>query len=58
MAYSLPPLQYDYAALGALIDTETMRLHHDEHHRAYVDSLHAALEPHPDLSVLPLPSMS
>ncbi|MDX6459637.1 MAG: superoxide dismutase, Fe-Mn family, partial [Acidobacteriaceae bacterium] len=32
MAYELPPLPYDYAALEPHIDTETMKLHHDKHH--------------------------
>nr|WP_240519017.1 superoxide dismutase [Leptolyngbya sp. BC1307] len=45
----LPPLPYDYAALEAAIDAETMRLHHDEHHAAYVNNLNEALEDYPDL---------
>jgi hypothetical protein len=32
LAYELPPLPYDYAALEPHIDTETMKLHHDKHH--------------------------
>ncbi len=48
MAYDLPPLPYAYAALEPVIDAETMGLHHDRHHRAYVDALNRALEPYPD----------
>jgi len=44
MAYEVPPLPYDYAALEPHIDEETMRLHHDKHHQAYVDKANAALE--------------
>ena len=49
MAFSLPPLPYDYAALEPHIDEQTMRIHHDKHHDAYVKNLNAALENHPDL---------
>jgi superoxide dismutase, Fe-Mn family len=49
MAFTLPPLPYDYKALEPHIDEQTMRLHHDKHHAAYVNNLNAALEPHPDL---------
>ena len=38
MAFSVPPLPYDYDALESTIDVETMRLHHDKHHQAYVDN--------------------
>jgi Fe-Mn family superoxide dismutase len=44
MAFEVPPLPYDYAALEPHIDEETMRLHHDKHHQAYVDKANAALE--------------
>jgi Fe-Mn family superoxide dismutase len=44
MALELPPLPYDYAALEPTIDAETMRLHHDKHHQAYVDNGNKALE--------------
>jgi superoxide dismutase, Fe-Mn family len=44
MPYELPPLPYDYAALEPTIDEQTMRIHHDKHHQAYVDNLNKALE--------------
>ncbi len=44
MAYEVPALPYDYAALEPHIDEETMRIHHDKHHQAYVDKVNAALE--------------
>jgi superoxide dismutase, Fe-Mn family len=44
MAYSVPDLPYGYDALEPHIDEETMRVHHDKHHQAYVDKANAALE--------------
>src|SRR5829696_6638569 len=44
MAHSVPPLPYDYTALEPHIDEQTMRIHHDKHHAAYVTNLNAALE--------------
>jgi Fe-Mn family superoxide dismutase len=44
MAFEVPPLPYDYAALEPHIDEQTMRLHHDKHHQAYVDKANGALE--------------
>jgi Fe-Mn family superoxide dismutase len=44
MAYSVPPLPYDYDALEPHIDEATMHVHHDKHHQAYVDKANAALE--------------
>jgi superoxide dismutase, Fe-Mn family len=44
MAYELPPLPYDYNALEPYIDEETMHLHHDKHHQAYVNNVNAALQ--------------
>src|SRR6188474_2239792 len=49
MAHSVPPLPYDYTALEPHIDEQTMRIHHDKHHAAYVTNLNAALEKHPEL---------
>ena len=43
MAYSVPDLPYDYAALEPHIDEQTMRVHHDKHHQAYVDKANGAL---------------
>ncbi|MEZ5063681.1 MAG: superoxide dismutase [bacterium] len=42
MPHVLPPLPYDYKALEPHIDEQTMRLHHDIHHKGYVDGLNAA----------------
>ena len=44
MPLQLPPLPYDYNALEPTIDAETMRLHHDKHHQAYIDNANKALE--------------
>ncbi len=44
MAYEVPALPYDYAALEPHIDEATMKVHHDKHHQAYVDKANAALE--------------
>jgi Fe-Mn family superoxide dismutase len=44
MPFELPPLPYDYAALEPTIDEQTMRIHHDKHHQAYVTNANAALE--------------
>jgi Fe-Mn family superoxide dismutase len=52
MAYKLPPLQFGYDALEPYIDAETMELHHDKHHQAYVDQLNKALEAYPKLADL------
>jgi len=49
VAHSLPPLPYDYSALEPHIDAQTMTLHHDKHHAAYVNNLNAAIEKHPQL---------
>jgi Fe-Mn family superoxide dismutase len=44
MPYEVPPLPYDYSALEPHIDEQTMRVHHDKHHQAYVDNANKALE--------------
>jgi Fe-Mn family superoxide dismutase len=49
MSHQLPPLPYDAAALEPHIDAQTMQIHHDKHHAAYVNNLNAALEKHPSL---------
>ena len=46
--YTLPPLRFGYDALEPAIDAETMRLHHDKHHRGYVDAVNTALAKHPE----------
>ncbi len=50
MAFELPALPYDYAALEPTISAETMTLHHDKHHAAYVNNLNAAIEKAPELA--------
>jgi superoxide dismutase len=40
--HTLPPLPYDYNALEPYIDEKTMHLHHDKHHKSYVDGLNKA----------------
>jgi Fe-Mn family superoxide dismutase len=46
---ALPPLPYAYDALEPYIDAETMELHHDRHHAAYVNNYNSAIEDYPDL---------
>lgn len=48
--FTVPGLDYDYDALGENISADIMRLHHDKHHRAYVDKLNAAVKGYPDLA--------
>ena len=52
MAFTLPPLPYDKAALEPHIDAKTMEIHHDKHHNAYVTNLNKALEGHSDLEAM------
>jgi len=49
MAFELPALPYDKSALEPNIDAQTMEIHHDKHHAAYVNNLNKALEGHADL---------
>ena len=49
MAQEVPPLPYAYDALEPHIDEQTMRIHHDKHHAAYVNNLNVALEKAPEL---------
>jgi len=50
MPFTVPELPYPYDALEPHIDKETMMLHHDKHHAAYVTNLNAAMEKHPELA--------
>jgi len=50
MAYELPPLPYDYSALEPYIDTQTMQIHHDKHHQAYITNVNNALQGHDQLA--------
>ncbi|WP_448514465.1 superoxide dismutase [Parathermosynechococcus lividus] len=52
--YTLPPLPYPYDALEPYIDAETMELHHDKHHAAYVKTLNRALAPYRQWQQLPI----
>lgn len=47
--FKLPPLGYDYDALEPFIDAETMKIHHDKHHAAYVAKLNEAIAKAPGL---------
>jgi len=49
MAYELPKLPYAVDALEPYIDSQTMTIHHDKHHAAYVANLNGAIEKHPEL---------
>ena len=49
MPFTVPDLPYAYDVLEPTIDKETMTLHHDKHHAAYVNNLNAAIEKHPEL---------
>jgi Fe-Mn family superoxide dismutase len=47
--YALPKLPYAYDALEPYIDAQTMQIHHDKHHQAYVDNLNKAIASQPGL---------
>ena len=49
MQHELPPLKYAYDSLEPFIDKETMIIHHDKHHKTYVDNLNKALVEHSEL---------
>ncbi len=49
MTFKLPELAYAYDALEPYIDRQTMEIHHQKHHNAYVSKLNAAIEGHGDL---------
>jgi superoxide dismutase, Fe-Mn family len=48
MAFTLPPLPYAFDALEPHIDAQTMQIHHDKHHQAYVDNLNKAIAGSPN----------
>ena len=50
MAFTLPPLPYDFAALEPNIDAKTMEIHHGKHHQTYVNNLNTAVEKAPELA--------
>ena len=49
MTHELPHLKYAYDSLEPWIDKETMMIHHDKHHKTYVDNLNKALAEHSEL---------
>ena len=57
MAFTLPPLPFDFKALEPHIDEQTMRIHHGKHHQAYVTNLNAALEGQAALQKLSLDAL-
>ena len=52
--HTLPPLPYAFGANEPHIDAQTMEIHHDRHHAAYVTTLNNALKDHSQLAALPL----
>ena len=57
MYYELPKLSYAVDALEPYIDAQTMTIHHDKHHQAYVTNLNGAIEKHPELANKSLESL-
>lgn len=49
MVFELPKLPYAVDALEPYIDAQTMTIHHDKHHQAYITNLNGAIEKHPEL---------
>lgn len=54
MIYTLPRLPYEFGALEPYIDAQTMEIHHDRHHQAYINNLNLALKDHLGLQNKPL----
>jgi Fe-Mn family superoxide dismutase len=52
--FKLPPLDYEYDALGKYISAELMMLHHSKHHQTYVDKLNLVIDSNPDLAGMSL----
>jgi Fe-Mn family superoxide dismutase len=48
-SFELPPLGYSFDALEPFIDAQTMQIHHDKHHQAYINKLNEAVEKEPAL---------
>ena len=57
IAYELPELPYDYDALEPHIDAETLRIHHDQHHRRYANDLNEVLADYPSLADLSIEAL-
>jgi Fe-Mn family superoxide dismutase len=55
--FELPKLPYAFDALEPHIDAKTMEIHHDRHHKAYVDNLNTALKGHENLQKMSLESL-
>ena len=55
--FTLPPLPYAFTALEPHIDAKTMELHHDKHHKTYVEKLNAAVAKHSSLASMTLPQL-
>jgi len=55
--FTLPPLPYAFDALEPHIDARTMEIHHDRHHKAYVDNLNKSYRPNPSNSPKTMPSI-
>src|SRR5258708_175132 len=53
-AFTLPPLPYSFDALEPHIDAQTMQIHHDKHHAAYVANLNKAVDEFPELGKMPI----
>ncbi|GAA3761970.1 superoxide dismutase [Terriglobus aquaticus] len=53
----LPPLGYAPDSLEPFIDAQTMSIHHDKHHKAYVDNLVKAIGDDPKLSAMPVEAL-
>src|ERR1035438_1323237 len=48
--FTLPKLPYAYDALEPYIDAQTMQIHHDKHHQAYVDNLNKVVAAEPAMA--------
>ncbi len=54
MTHTLPPLPYSYKALEPYLDGQMLKIHHQQHHQAYVDKLNQTLADYEDLAAKPL----